>query len=306
MNPFSQAACMCPWAPSSLRSYRLLHRALPAGETWAWTMQNEIFCRPERAFSCKTASYLRKGKKSRPCTGQATGWSLTYREARSAVGPGAAGCADLPLLGRSRAKAPHLGTGPRPRQGGRKENAALPQSDRPPPPPLRSRAGSARYGLVPGRCRGARRPAQTAIAPRPSVRRRRHPPRTPTHQGGRGGELGASEHLSGRRPGGLDPASLRREGEGECAAGGGGDGRGWREWRGTHRCGAALGPTGGGAGPAVRRRGGAGRRKRRGAAKVTLCRRHWRCWGAWGARRFPAQPQRAPRAGGRFRREMSP
>lgn len=90
---------MCPWAPSSLRSYRLLHKALPAGETWARTMQKKTFCRPERAFSCRTVFYLRKGKEFWPCPGQATGWSLTYSEARSAVGPGAAGGADLPLLG---------------------------------------------------------------------------------------------------------------------------------------------------------------------------------------------------------------
>lgn len=155
MNPLSRAACMCPWAPNSLRSYRLLHKALPAGETWAWTMQNETFCRPERAFSCRTVSYLCKGKKSRPCIGQATGWSLTYSEGRSAAGPGAVGCADLPLLRRPSPWQRALAA-PRRREGDRSSAAAGPA--RPPPPPLRSRPGSARYGLLPGRCRGARTP----------------------------------------------------------------------------------------------------------------------------------------------------
>lgn len=229
---------MCPWAPSSLRSYRLLHKALPAGETWAWTVQNETFCTPERAFPCRTVPYLCKGKKSRPCKGQATGWSLTYSGARRAVGPGAAACADLPLLRRPSAQAPHLAQGPAaPR---RQEGERGPAAVCPTPAPIPSLSGGQRS--LRARPRALPRGSETrATRDRPatvahpaadrtrSVRRRRRPPRTPTHQGGRGGELGASEHLSGRRPEGHDPASLRREGEGEGTAGGGGDGRGWRE-----------------------------------------------------------------------------
>lgn len=72
-------------------------------------------------FSCRTVPYLCKGKKSRPCKGQATGWSLTYSGARRAVGPGAAACADLPLLRRPSAQAPHLGPGPgRAKEAGRR------------------------------------------------------------------------------------------------------------------------------------------------------------------------------------------
>lgn len=186
MNPLSQAACMCPWASSSLRSYRLLHKALPARETCACTMQNETFCGLERTFSSRTVPCLCKGKKSRPCVGQATGWSLTYNKAQSAPGPRGFRCAALPLH-RSCGKAPHLGKGPWPTPR-RREGEAGPAAAS--PPPLRTRAGSPRYGLTLGACRRAQRLARPPGTPRP--------PPSPVQPGTRPARRPGRPHSPGR------------------------------------------------------------------------------------------------------------
>lgn len=143
-------------------------------------------------------------KKSQPRTGQATGWSLTYNKALTAPGPRAFSLRCPPL-------SPLLWEGPSPwqkalayaKEAGRRTGPCCSS----PPPPSQSGGQPSVRARPKGLPRGPEaRP--TPGAPRDRRRPRCSPGRggpgalcAPTHQGGRGGELGAGEHLRGRRPG---------------------------------------------------------------------------------------------------------
>lgn len=214
---------------------------------------------------------------------------MTYSKGQSGPGRRAFRYAALPLH-RWCGMAPHLGKGPwlTPR---RREGETGPAATRPPSSPFAlGRTAPVRAhprSLLAGS--GARptsgHPTTAAAAPaagQDTAGEEAQAPSTgpgaPTHQGGRGSELGASEHLSGRRPGGHNLVSLRREGKGEgaAAAAGSGDGGGWRgaptyplrlpqlRTDGLERlCAGAAGP----AASARMQRGGKGRR----AAPRSLC-----------------------------------